>query len=314
VNRPSFFIAGNSKSGTTALFRFLDAHPDVFMSEPKEPNYFATDFCNDPNPAGSFHPQTEDEYLALFEPAGPAQLCGEASACYLYSQAAPAAIAKFAPDARIIVILREPVAFLASYHLQMLQNPVTEGETERDFATALALEAERRAGNVPRGCLIPELLYYRERVRYAHHLERLYESFDRRQVLVLIYEEYERDNRAAYREVLEFLGLDPGFEPDFERHNEGAKLRSRRLQGAFKKMTHGEEWGVWVKAIARTTMPRPARSKLQQIVLERIVFRPKPSVDPALAAALRAEFAPEMERCGELIERDLIGLWGYDAS
>ncbi|HEY2326046.1 MAG TPA: sulfotransferase domain-containing protein [Gaiellaceae bacterium] len=313
MNRPSFFIAGNSKSGTTALFRFLDAHPAVFMSRPKEPNYFASDFCHDPNPSGSFHPITEIEYLALFETARPDQLCGEASACYLYSQAAAAAIREFAPDARIVVILREPVEFLASYHLQLLQNPVTEGETERDLATALALEPERRLGDVPNGCLIPELLYYRERVRYAHHLERLYESFDKSQVLVLIYEEYERDNRSAYRDVIEFLDLDPDFEPDFERHNEGAKLRSRRLQSAFQKMTHGETWGASVKAVARTTLPRPIRSRLQQAVLERVVFEPKPSFDPEFAAALRAEFAPEVERCGSLIGRDLIGLWGYRA-
>jgi hypothetical protein len=89
--RPSFFIVGHSKSGTTALARFLDQHPALHMSRPKEPNYFCPEFCRADAAAGrpagapqtAFVRRTEAEYLALFDGARPGQRCGEASAAYL---------------------------------------------------------------------------------------------------------------------------------------------------------------------------------------------------------------------------------------
>src|SRR5438477_391054 len=77
---PDFFIVGHAKSGTTAMYEMLRRHPQIFLPEGKEPWFFATDMRpRFQTPRAGRLPQTLDEYLALFEDAGPAQRVGEAS-------------------------------------------------------------------------------------------------------------------------------------------------------------------------------------------------------------------------------------------
>ena len=105
-------------------------------------------------------------------------------------------------------MLREPVSFMHSLHTQFV-NETTEDEP--DFARALDLEAERRAGrSIPARVRCPSFLFYRERARYAAQLERYLAVFPREQILVLVFEEFREDNEGHYRRVLEFLGVGPG--------------------------------------------------------------------------------------------------------
>ena len=309
--RTDFFIVGNSKSGTSALYSFLNQHPAICMSSPKEPNYFATDFCHDVD-VGAFTRKSEQDYHSFFRDSNPAKLRGEASACYLYSAAAAANIAAYNPDAKLIAIFREPVDFLHSYHLQQLKNPVSEGETVKDFETALSLEARRKRGEaLPEGCLIPQLLYYSDRVAYAEHLQRFYDHFAPEQVKVLIYDDFKRDNEAVYTELLDFLGVDTSFQPVFRRHNKGQKLRSKTAQRLVHRLSHGK--GAWggLHGLLKRIFPQRLRRWLIQTAFRTVVFEPKDEVSPDLRERLQKQFKPDVERFGALIGRDLVAEWGY---
>src|SRR5437763_7759650 len=86
---PHFYIVGHPKSGTTALYEMLRRHPQIFMSELKEPRFFAADLRPRFQAAGpGQHPQTIEEYAALFAGAAPSQLAGDASPSYLRSRVA----------------------------------------------------------------------------------------------------------------------------------------------------------------------------------------------------------------------------------
>src|ERR1700726_3528122 len=92
---PDFFVVGHEKCGTTALYAMLRRHPQVYMPDLKEPRFFSPEVRNaarenDDNP----YTDTLEEYLALFAPAGPEQLVGEASPQYLRSPDAAARIAE----------------------------------------------------------------------------------------------------------------------------------------------------------------------------------------------------------------------------
>jgi hypothetical protein len=130
---PDFYVVGHPKSGSTALNKMLRQHPQIFMPDCKEPAYFCTDIIE--------RNLTEGEYLALFEGAEPDQLQGEASIWQLASEVAARQITDVRPDAKIILLLREPVAFLRSLHLQNFQN---RAELETDFGRALALDRSER--------------------------------------------------------------------------------------------------------------------------------------------------------------------------
>lgn len=309
---PDFFIAGNSKSGTTALYYFLAQHPHIYMSNPKEPNFFATDFHHNEN-VGAFTHRTQAGYQQCFSAGRADQIWGEASACYLYSKTAAENIYAANPAARIIVLFREPVSFLHSYYLQMLQNPASEGETVKDFITALALEPERKQGHcLPTNCLVPQLLYYSERVDYAKQLLRFTKHFKSHQLRVYLYEDFKASNESVYSAILRFLKLPPaGRPPKFERHNPSVKVKYKSAQNFAYNMSHGHGWYAPVHAALKTVVPRPIRQFITRSIYQKLAFKPKPELSDATRQKLKHRFKPHVERFSEVIGRDLVTRWGY---
>src|SRR5690242_19972379 len=99
---PDFFIVGHHKSGTTALYEMLARHPQIFMSEIKEPRFLAQDMRpRFPSQRGHSLPTTLEEYMSLFAGASPGQRAGEATPSYLCSHTAAARIAELQPHARV---------------------------------------------------------------------------------------------------------------------------------------------------------------------------------------------------------------------
>jgi hypothetical protein len=306
---PDFFIVGHSKSGTTALYEMLKLHPQIFMPEIKEPIYFAEEL---PRTAHRYSPpMTREDYLALFAEAEPHQRTGEASASYLKSPTAAARIAAAQPDARIIAILREPASFLRSFHLQCVQ---AHYESEKDFATALALEPERRAGRrLPRRSLWPQELMYSKHVRYVEQLERFHEVFAPEQVLVLIYDDFRRENEQTVARVLRFLDVDDTPPVAATEANPTVGMRSQRADDVLYalSMGRGPLGGAAKRAITALT-PRGLRRRALEAAQRRFVFGAPPPPDERTMLALRRRFKGEVEALSAYLDRDLVSLWGYD--
>ncbi|HLH15502.1 MAG TPA: sulfotransferase, partial [Solirubrobacteraceae bacterium] len=177
LRAPDFFIVGQPKSGTTALYEMLRRHPQIHMPDSKEPWYLASELLERTPPRPEGTPATLAEYLSWFAGARPDQRVGEASALYLWSRSAAGRIAELQPRARIVAILREPASLLRSLHMQFLRSYV---ETESDFETAMALEPARREGrHIPRHTYWPKALMYSEHVRYVEQLRRYHSLLGR---------------------------------------------------------------------------------------------------------------------------------------
>jgi sulfotransferase family protein len=309
---PDFFIVGHAKSGTTALYEMLRRHPQIFMPDGKEPWFFGSDMRPrfQPRAAGAL-PQTLEEYLALFGSADSEQRVGEASSSYLWSRTAAAEIAEVQPAARIIAILREPTSFLRSLHLQLLQTHV---EDRKDFGKALALEADRREGrHIPRRSHRPQLLQYTDHVRYVEQLRRYRAAFGAEQVLVLIYEDFRRDNEATVRTVMRFLDVDDTYPVEVLDANPSVLLRSQPLD----ELVHAVSVGRGpVSRVAKATMkalaPGDVRRRLLGVTRRRVVHGEPKAPDEKLVMELRRRFKPEVVALSEYLGRDLVALWGYD--
>ena len=220
MSKPNFFIIGAPKCGTTALCEYLRTHPQVFVCEPKEPHYFADDFsCLQ-------YVKEESAYLDLFRDAGPQHLArGEGSVYYLYSDPALNRIKAFQPDARIIVMLRNPVEMLPSYHAQMLYTVVEDVE---DFAKAWDLQEDRSHGNsIPRGCIDSKLLDYERWGMLGHRVEQVLTMFPPDHVKLVFFEDFIRDTRSCYLDVLQFLGVQDDGRTVFPAVNERKEHKSR---------------------------------------------------------------------------------------
>jgi hypothetical protein len=305
---PDFFVVGHAKSGTTALYAMLSQHPQLFLGI-KEPRYFATELHFRDRPGGT--PKTLADYKAWFSAAEPGQLVGDVSPDYLWSEHAPRLIAEAQPQARIVAILREPASFLHSLHRQWLRHYV---ETESDFRKAIELEQPRREGReIPLDTYWPKGLFYTEHARYVQQLRRYQELFGRERVLVLIYDDYRRDNEATVRSVLRFLHVDEDVPIRPRESNESVDVHSPRLHALLRKLTIADHPAS--RAVNRTLKaltPPSFRQRALSTVRKRVVFGEPAAPDAQFMAELRSRFKPEVVALSEYLDRDLVGLWGYD--
>lgn len=290
---PDFFIVGAIKSGTTALYEYLRRHPEIYMPEVKEPYFFGSDMDAD------YFVRDWDEYLALFGEAGDACRIGEASTGYLYSRVAAREIRERLGPVRIIIMLRNPVDVMYAHHSQLLEHG---SEVISDFAEALEAEADRKRGErVPEKAEPPEGLYYREAVRFHEQVRRYFDVFGRELVHVIVFDDLVRDTPTVYRRVLRFLEVDDAFRPEFRVVNPNRRLWFPGLRRWLKDPPD------LVRRLGRVLLPsRRLRIRLVELLVRlNAPTRPRPPMDPALRRRLLGELAPEIDRLGALVDRDL---------
>lgn len=311
---PDFFIVGHGKSGTTALWGMLRKHPQLHMPLNKEPWFFSEELqpFAQLRPVGTgTTPRTLDEYLSMFDGATADQRVGEASSVYLWSRTAARRIAEVQPDARIIAVLREPASFLRSLHMQFVQVYV---EGEKDLGKAIALEDARREGRLPTGNPYwPGATFYSDHVRYVEQLRRYRDLFAPEQVLVLIYDDFRRDNEAMVRQVWRFLDVDDSHPVVVNDANPTVRVRSPRLYSLIHALAAGDApVSRAVQAAARTLAPARLNREKAVAIRDRFVYGAPPPPDEELMAQLRRRFKPEVVALSDYLERDLVTLWGYD--
>jgi hypothetical protein len=292
VNSPDLFIAGAPKCGTTAMTEYLSRHPEVFVSDVKEIHFFGSDLLRK-SPA----PQL-DEYLALF--AGhAAKRHGDSSALYLYSAVAAREIQAFNPDARILILLRDPVDMIYSYYWELYSAGL---EPIDGFSAALAAEPDRVAEAGDK--LHPRA--YRRVGAYAEQVERFFSTFGRERVHVIVFDDLRSDTARVYRETLEFLAVDSAFQTRFEQINPAKRSRNVAVSRRIARPPRVAE------TIGRALLPLRARRRLASWLLDSSrAAQPYPELSSDLRRELQVHFAPDVERLGGLLGRDL-GHWSSD--
>lgn len=298
MTAPDFFVVGAPKCGTTAMHEYLSQHPRVFMPEVKELHHYGSDLAGLPAALG------HDQHAALFRDAGGFTRVGETCIWALYSREAAREIKEARPDARIVVMLRDPVAMIDALHSEFLFQAI---EDIKALPKALAAESDRRAGRrLPCGDFYPAALYfYREIARFSAQLGRYHEHFGRDRVHVIVYDDLKEDTAAVYRRLLEFLEVDPGFSPAFPPINPSKVIRSRRLQQLLynPKDPGRRVFDRWVRS------PVLRRRLLNVAARWNVTRAPRKPLPRRFRARLRTEFAPEVDRLGAMIGRDLRAAW-----
>jgi hypothetical protein len=303
---PDFFIVGHPKSGTTALYEMLRAHPQIYMPELKETRFFAPELHPRSEQAGKY-PDTLEQYLLLFAAASPEQCAGEASPSYLRSRTAAGRIAELNPDARIIALFREPSSFLRSLHLELLQDHV---ETEKDLRRAMDLETVRRQADELRSA--PGLVYS-DYVQYAEQLRRYHAVFGPEQILVLIYDDFLADNEGTVRRVLRFLGADDTAPIEEKHANPTVRVRSLRLNELVRSVYLGRgPVARALKAPIKALTPERLRRDALEAFRRRVLYGAPRPPDEELMLELRARFKGEVLALSDELDRDLVTLWGYE--
>ncbi len=280
---PDFLILGAAKAGTTALYTYLGQHPAIYLSPTRETNFFALEgqrpaFAGPgDDTAVNAHSITDwQAYTALFAAAATEQRAGECAPLYLYHPEAPERIHRRLPDARLVVLLRNPAerAYASYLHL------VRDGrETVSSFEEALALERDRIAAGWE------HLWHYREMGYYGAQLTRYGERFASERLHIVSYDRFSADTLRVVQEVFAFLGVDPAFAPDLSRRpNRSGVPRSRWLHRAFRSGP--------LRRAARVLVPASRKGAVERSFQQAMLRRPPMPV--AVRANLLAGYRDDL--------------------
>ena len=294
--RPNFIVAGAARSGTTALAYALGGHPEVFVTEPKEMHFLAY-ATESPVFSGPGDSETmarslitdPDEYAALFDGSEGFAARGEGSVSSLYRPSkALDSMAKYAdPEAKAVVMLREPAARAHSSYLYLRSRGFEDLDT---FEEALGAE-EMRA----------ELGYHhmwhlRGMSRYGQQLPFFAEALGDR-LLILIQEEYVADQQGTLARVCEFLDVDSSFSFDTGQSvNRGGEPKS----AVFQNISGALRSNPATQSLVKTLVPRKAREMIRVANLKR------PEARPETMSSLRAEFDVDRRSVEEILGRRVL--------
>jgi hypothetical protein len=260
----------------------------------KEPHYFCyeerLEYSCGPGDRERFKDATpsREAYEALFADAAAYLARGEASTTYLDSPAVPGLIRDFAPDARIIVVLRNPVDRAYASYMHLRRDGV---ERYTDFAAALNAEPDRIRNR------FGPLWHYKTRQFTYQKLQRFYDHFPKERIRVHLYDDWCADNHTVLADIFSFLGVDAAFRPDVSvRENVGGVPRSELLhQLAVYR-------GPLKRAVA-SLIPHAARRRLRKHLISMNLERP--TLSPALRDELKAVFREDVLKVQDLIDKDL---------
>ncbi len=237
-SKVNLFILGAPKCGTTALSNYLAQHPSVCMSKPKETNFFCTDF-----PLIQNHPSLRfrdvDDYHARCFPnlqEHHSVIC-DATVWNLYSQDAVKNILNYNPDAKFVVMIRNPITMIFSLHSMYVGLGF---EKDRDFLRAFQrhqLEIHSSAKNK----LDRSLISYRDVGLFGEQLKRLYDRVPGDKVRLILYDDFSHNTKNTYEELLNFLNLPVYNQVDFSPVNAQRKIKnplfSRVMRSEFVRVT-----------------------------------------------------------------------------
>jgi hypothetical protein len=283
------FIAGAPRCGTTAMSRYLGAHPNVCRSQPKETHFFLSpDSAIDAN--GSRKAYRRNHFSTL---APEQEMLLDGSISYLYSpEAAKRALSVF-PESRFLVLLRNPVDLIHSYHSRLL---FYSQESEPDLKRAWQLQEQRRNGHkIPWTCSNPKMLEYLEVGSLGRHLAAFLEAVGRDRCLCLLYDDFIGDPLRIYQQVLAFVGLPYDGRTAFPRKGFHRTFRSGWLQliysGAFLAplLPVGSNSTAIYGRLAR--LMKPLRKRLRKL---NSGDRPRVQLDDETRAMLALAFADDI--------------------
>ena len=298
---PTFAIIGAGKSGTTAVHNYLSQHPEVFMTEVKETNFFALEgevllTSKDSDPLQLYnYPQSItnfEDYCSLFANVDE-YIIGESSPMYMYGDGVIERIKKYNPEMKMIAILRQPIDRLYSRYMHLSRENRVPSECFRDALNK---------NNIwwVRNDLVNEGFYYK-------HLKKFYDVFDENQIKVFLYDDLKHDQSKFLRDIYNFIGAHSNFCPNTDiKHNASGVVKNKFIdkligQNSVIKSSIKKVFPFVIKILKRSFIAQKTLSSLRNKNLDRL----KLSAD--LKKQMTHEiYSDDILKLQTLIDRDLM--------
>ena len=299
MQKPNFFIVGMPRAGTTSLWNYLQTHPEIYMSQEKEPNHFYRDkrpsqlsqmqeltLMNEHEMLGTRDYQNivkyrdRDKYLSLFSDVTNEKIIGEASTRYIRAATVPREIYNFNPEAKILISLRNPVDVIHSlYYLRSLF--FSDIGTFSQFAKLYIDDKE---------CWLKLL---------AIIIEEYCSVFGEKNVKIIFFEDLQKDSKKVYLDILSFLDLNPNFMPKFKAYNSSKKYTNSVIKKKFFSLiTHPK-----INHLRETISQRELG--LTKVLISAFSDKSRPAIETEIKKMLILEFLPTIQKLEQITKRDL---------
>lgn len=282
--RVDFFIVGAPKAGTTSLYHYLNEHPEIEMSSKKEPDYFSDRYIHEQGMYyGNERIETLEKYQALFPNDNTGKKLGEASVSYLFYPNVAENIYKYNSDAKIIILLRNPVERAFSHYLM-------------DFRLGLVTETFEDIINKKPKSNNSDLFYqqYIELSSYSKQVKRYLHVFEKQNVFIIDYIDFKEDTSKVLEELFQFIGVSPYFKPNVKKkHNTYSMPKNNVIRVIYSF--------AMLRKILRLLFPSTLYKRARSILFKQ---GKKPVLSQALKLQLNQYFKNDVERLAELLEKD----------
>jgi hypothetical protein len=208
--KPNFIVVGATKAATTWLYYCLDEHPEVFVPEMKEVNYFSWHYSKKATWYNSFFKNIKDK-----------KAIGEISPSYMIASEVPERIYQWNSDIRLFFILREPVQRAYSHYCMKLRYGLASDNIEQEL--------------LPGKEFITEGLYFK-------HISRFLKVFPSEQIKVLIYEDLKHNPELFLKEVFSFLEVDTSFKPTIANQVQYSRRPRQRFPKLYSFLVNIYQW------------------------------------------------------------------------
>jgi len=310
---PNFFVVGVVKGGTTSLYHYLSQHPDVFLPPIKETNHFAAADISEKDFLKGYardvnidldkyiksgmketihiaHVNEDHHYESLFSKVKNERAIGEISNSYMICPSSAKAIHDFNPQARILVILRNPIRRAWSQFLMNLREAKSDADN-------FIQELEDDHIQIPKGWGVNH--QYLELGKYSEQLKRYFDLFGKDRVMPILFEDYKEDPEEILASICRFLEIDDTFKFDFSEKSNASALP--RNEGLNRFLVNSG-----IISIAKKLAPKPLRQKLAGALYSN---KNMPKLQEAHAEWLRDYYQAEVVLLSQLLEKDITRKW-----
>jgi hypothetical protein len=267
---PDFIIIGAMKSATSTLHEQLAIQPGIFMSSPKEPNFFS----DEPQYA-----QGISWYTSLFQEANPGDLCGESSTHYTKLPTYPKTVTRLfehLPDVKMIYVMRHPIDRLVSQYIHQW--------TEREIFIDINQAIEQNA----------ELIAYSQ---YSQQLEPYFATFGKEKILPVFFERLLQEPQDELTRIGKFIGYEG--KPIWNRELDAQNVSNQRMQKNLWRDIVVELPGL--KTIRKNLIPQSWRDRVKSLWM----MKQKPQLNATKMSYLKAVFDQDLAIVGTWLGTEL---------
>ena len=223
-----FFIVGAAKSGTTSLYNYLFKHPEVCMSSIKEPNFFSNKLLNEQK---MYYKDVKidsiEKYHNLFDKHTNNKICGEASVSYLFYEKIAKQIKKYNKNAKIIIMLRNPIERAFSHYLMDLRL----GFVNESFDSIIYRNSKNKN----------QCLHYQQYIKvgnYSSQVLKYLDSFGKDNILIINYDDFVKSPSLEFKKTCKFLQISKQFNLDFDKKYNVGKLAKNKTIAYLYSVYH----------------------------------------------------------------------------